>query len=712
MEQCRINGKMVDIKVIHVHNGEQIELPKVVGNKYTIRRKKNTYSYLPLYSGYDTETTNICKKNGKRELRYAFTYHFQVALASREICYVYLMRTWDEFTGLIEMIASKYKTSEKQRVVLWVANLGFEFQFMRKRFKWDENEFAFFAKEERKPLLCTYKGIEFRECLSISGGGLAQLCKDYTYTKKKKDENGNTDLDFKKIRSSETPLDDTEEGYCINDVVPLAEWSAYMLESYAAKGKQLPLTKTAIIRGEVKDAYKEMDPDGHFLKLLRLAYPDSGLYKDWCDYLFRGGYVHANRNHTGRTLYDVDMYDITSSYPARMNLSDFPGRFFKTEPTEENLWSAIKAGKACAFVAVFKNIRSTTPHSIESRSKAKWLEDARIDNGRIMSAKKLMVWLTELDFDNYQKFYTWDEMEIKELLVADKMKLPPYLLKVLNEHYVKKAELKAAGLNDTPEYAIEKSGVNSMFGLTVQKMEMNSIVYTDDWHTVKDAQNFDEMMEKEILLPQWGIWIAAAARHELLSVVYDIEQAVQSPLGAVIYNDTDSIKCIHDDRITAVIDAYNADIAKQLKARGLTRPAFHDLGMFDYEGKALRFKTLGAKRYMTECFNKKKNKNVIAATIAGLPKIAIDDIEGDPFEAFTGTSKISGHSVLCMGIDADKSHKTTHAYVDGPVVDIVDGVEMTELSCVAIYDIPFSLKLDIDYYNLCFHDILKKEGLL
>ena len=102
----------------------------------------------------------------------------------------------------------------------------------------------------------------------------------------------------------------------------------------------------------------------------------------------------------------------------------------------------------------------------------------------------MTVALTEIDYYIYKLFYTWDdEPYIYDIYVADRGKLPPYMLNVLNQHYKAKAEMKAKGWHKMPEhmadYAIEKSGVNSFYGMTITRIQLNEIKYITDWETLK-----------------------------------------------------------------------------------------------------------------------------------------------------------------------------------------------------------------------------------
>ena len=697
------------------------DFPEVKGDSYYIRKFQDGFTweveYLPIFGGFDIETTNVkhshFNKKGEEVIdkRCAYAYHMQFSVFSRERGVVYMARRWEEIELLFRQFIKFYGISARVRSISWIANTSFEFQFMRHRFQLSDEPYDFFAKEKRQPLLFTISpGMEFRECLSISGGGLAQLCKDYTHTQKRKNtETGETDLDYSKERSSSTYMTEDEQLYCINDVVPLAEWGFFIAEKYMkGKDSSIPMTKTGVLRAEVKRAAKKMlkGRAGDWKKLLKRAQPELGDYMTWRKFLFRGGYVHSKATHTGIKLENIDMYDITSSYPSRMNLTKMPGEFFKMpeEHYTEEQFDAIAADQDISFYAqvTFEGLESTLGHSIESIDKCETLVNPVVDNGRIKKCDLATVWLTDYDWRIYRMFYKWKNCTIECARWAENMWLPPYLLDLLNYYYKIKADLKAKGLSGTVEYAIAKAAVNSFFGLCCQGIPLWSWGYKEDWEKVENDHDYYEEISKSVLLQAWGIWIAASARFSLLSVVYRLETEIGKdyPGGIVIYNDTDSIKLFHDDRTKAIIDEYNADIARQLKERGLTDPAFHDLGMYDFEGNAKYFKTLGAKRYLATTWDKKKNDWVTTATIAGLPKLAIKNMGEDPYSKFCSDG---------VELTPEESLKLTHGWCDEPTEDIIDGELMKEKSSVAIYEIPFTLKLDDDYYYMIGSYLLDKE---
>lgn len=666
-------NKPLTVPVAECRKGRPVVLPRRPDVFY-VKKGKYKQGFFKAYAGFDIETTNVITEEYKR----AYMYIWQFAIVTDKEGVVYLGRTWDDFLHLIDEIVRQWRVSPVDMLIIWDANLSFEFQFIRKRFEWLNDDFYFFAKEERKPLIATTThGIQFRECLSISGGSLAQLAKDYCTTQKLVG-----DLDYKIVRNHTTPLTSAEMDYCINDVVILAEWSKYVFDAFIRPFRRVPLTKTGLLRRETKTRLKDICGDlKAYMQMVNLLYPDEETYLFWFSYLFRGGYVHSNYILTNMILNDVQMYDITSSYPARMNLSYFPVSKF-VEIMRGNFDELLKT-KCCIMIAEFTNIRARGTHSIESLSKCVEIDNYRLDNGRIAQADRMVVALTELDYDNYSKFYEWDKMHIRRFWAADRGRLPRFILDVLNHHYAEKSRLKAAGLKDSPEYAICKSGVNSAYGLMVTKMQLEKITYNDGW-TVDDVPlQFDDEAARQFLLPQWGIWVAAHARHEVLTMIDNITRECGN---IVVYCDTDSVKCLKHPDVKRVIREYNDGIKRDLQRVGLYNvPGFSDLGMFDFEGVADRFKTLGAKRYMVDMGGK------ITATIAGFPKSAIKRIDGDPFDAF---------DVMGMRIAPEKSEKLTTCYNDSWHGEFVGGVWEEEQSSVALYEIPFSMMTDRSYYEL------------
>ena len=171
--------------------------------------KGKSETYIQVNAGFDIETTNTQKL--------AFMYIWQLGIGSHIIkgrTWEQLIETFDSINNIVENI------DKKAKVIIWDANLPYEFQFMRKRFTWNK----IFAKKNRQILTAQYQHIILHECLSISGqGGLKNLAKNYCTTQK-----AVGDLDYNIMRNSTTKLTDEENGYVDNDVAILIEWANYI----------------------------------------------------------------------------------------------------------------------------------------------------------------------------------------------------------------------------------------------------------------------------------------------------------------------------------------------------------------------------------------------------------------------------------------------------------------------------------------------------
>lgn len=665
-----------------------LPFPMPLGGRKLKLKYGDDCKYYHYFCGFDIETTNVITEESKL----AFMYHWQFIFGNASVGHIFTGRTWADYLNLLDELERFYHLSEEKRVICWVANLGFEFSFIRRYFDFGND--SFFAREPRHPMKARAGGIEYHEALTISGGSLAQLAKDYTTTQKLKG-----DLDYKILRNSKTKLTPEELEYCLNDVIILAEWSRYMFDNYIIPDQRIPLTKTGILRAECRKAGEELlGPNGmvQYRKLIREAFPGEDEYAVWFRWLFRGGYVHSNILMTGFDVPDADGDDITSSYPARMDLEDgYPMTPFKDSKYDP----ALLESKCCIMLVTFTNIKRRWAHSIESKSKCLDLKGSKdfpiiIDNGRVAQAASMTVYINEVDFRIYKRFYTWQgKPKVHKFKVADKGPLPLFIRKTLNRHYREKARLKREGLDGTTEYVIEKQKVNSFYGMMVTRIELDKVTYDDEWRIEEKGLDFMEEIKSQFLLPQWGIWVTSFSRAALLGVVADITEKIGDGSGddgaGVIYCDTDSIK-FYDPKglVNPIIDRYNAKIAESLVRHKLTAPEFSDLGMYDHEKgyPVRRFKTLGAKRYLIEDKDGK-----VKATVAGLPKQSVLKITGDPFDAFD----LDG-----MELDAEMEIKNTIHYNDEPTSAMVDGEPMYEETSAAIYDIGFTMNLDKAYHAL------------
>lgn len=617
-----------------------------------------------LCCGFDIETTNDPKTES------AFMYIWQFAINGA----AYYGRTWDEFFEFLDMIRARFPNGE---IYIFIHNMGFEMTFLLPRLHQRGLIARLFAKAEREPLeVELVNGLIFRDSMALTNMGLAALAKAYCRTQKMVG-----DLDYSVMRNSHTELTEKELEYCENDVLILSEYAEYLHNEYTRQGEKIPLTLTGIVRRMVKKQIPFPKYRDITRKISKL-FPTSGAeYEREMNWLFRGAFTHAQTAICDEVLFDVDSHDLKSAYPAEMAHRLYPMTPFRVVQAEK-AFEYMASGLAVIMLCEFENITAKGAHVLESRHKVLDSSGAEYENGRLYHADRLTVLITDVDYQIYDMMYTWDRVTVQGAKAAAKKPLPDYLLKPLFEVYEQK-EIVGKSTKANPDnndlkqlYQSTKGKLNSFYGMTVARLNLTQWEYTGEWREV-DSSTYEKEKAKAVLSPYWGIYITAYTRLTICTAI--------TALGdKAYYSDTDSIKHAHSD---AYFDEFNSKMVEinrdMCAAYGLNFDVFKRLGTFDYEGTYSRFKTLGAKRYITE------EKGELSCTVAGLPKKTFTDyarkIGNDrAFEEFKPEMqfKVSG--------------KNAHKYTREVSADIA-GENMHELASCYIFSIPFVMRVDTGF---------------
>lgn len=577
-------------------------------------------------------------------------------------------RHWWEFIDVLKAVKRRYNLDSDRRVIIYVHNLAYEFQFMRKLFHWKK----VFAVENRKPLYAiTEDGFEFRCSYLLSGYSLAVLGENLTKYKVKKMVG---DLDYNLIRNSYTPLTEKEWGYILHDGLVVM---AHIQEEIERLGDitKLPLTKTGYVRDLCRANCFKGDNNFQFIRLIK----KSVLSPD--DYVqlkrtYMGGFTHANINYVGKLLTNVSSYDFTSSYPTVMVSEKFPmgkAQRVKVYKDGEDFRKCLHK-YCCMFDATFHNIRSKVSfENYISLSRTTNCDGFIVNNGRVVEAETLIIGLTEQDFEIIEQMYEWDSLEISSFKVWRKAYLPKDLILSVLTLYKNKTELKGVEGKEV-EYLVSKGMINSTYGMCVTDICKDESLYDDEWHTEKadlvTLINRYNTNNQRFLFYPWGVWITAYARRNLFDGILEFQDDY-------IYSDTDSIKVLNAEAHKKYFELYNAKVTAKINAcldyykipRDMSHPKTikgkeKPLGVWDYEGTYTRFKTLGAKRYMVE------HDGSIAITIAGVSKKAgLEYLK----HKYGSNENIFDHFVEDLyfpphydkdGVDANGSGKLCHTYID------------------------------------------------
>lgn len=695
-----------DINVYEPCEVEEYIIKAGVLNKCK-NNKKITYYNAPI--AFDIETTS-------------FEQSSQLDLEKRATMYIWTLsindiimqgRTWEEFINVIDFMIEWYQTNVYNRLIIYVHNLAYEFQFLHKYFEWDN----VFALKKRCPIRAlTKNGIEFRCSYKLSGYSLANLGKNLTKYKVQKLEG---DLDYKLIRNCKTKLTDKELMYCINDVLVVSAYIKEYLErvNYIY---DIPMTKTGVVRkvmrgkcfyngGRRKENLEQYNTYRKMIKKLTL---DVEIYKVLKE-AFSGGFTHASALYSGTILRNVNSQDFTSSYPAVIVSEKFPmSKFTRYKLKDEEEFNKMLDALACIIKLRFINLRPKILYeNYLSESHCRHIKNSIVNNGRIVSADSLETTITEQDYFIIEDFYDWDEIQILEFYYAYKGYLPTPFVDGVLKFYEDKTMLKDVE-GEEVNYLLSKENVNSTFGMCVTDICREEIEYSPvDWTAkvpeMEKTIQKDNNSRNRFLYYPWGVWITAYARRNLFT-------AIKSLGLDYVYSDTDSVKYLHKEDHIQYFETYNKIIKYKLKKAmeyhkmDINRVSpktiegkVKTLGVWDDEGEYTRFKTLGAKRYMTEKYNK-KGELEINITVSGLNKQ-----KAVPYLKETYGDKIFENFCNELYIPKGKTGKQTHSYIDyefeGYLTDYQGNTAYyKELSAIHLCEADYSLSITQAYMDYIF----------
>lgn len=565
-----------------VYRPENIKdiLRKAVNDDNIIKdNKSNGYYNIPC--AFDIETTSFYRDMDGRAYTYEQVQRMQdgngrkAKLEKAAIMYVWqfgingytiMGRTWGEFVTMMQTISEVLGLNDKLRLIVYVHNLSYEFQFLRKWFEWQR----VFSIDLRKPIYAITTGnIEFRCSYLLSGYSLAKLGEQLM---KYKCAKAVGDLDYQKIRHSETPLTDAEIHYCINDIKVVMCYIQERIEE--SKGiTHIPITKTGFVRKycrahclrEKSDAGKTV-PNWDYVNLMQELQITGMNEFNMLQRAFAGGFTHANAEYTDEIMCNVDSYDFTSSYPSVMVAEKFPmssgvGMIVKSMAQFEFLISKY----CCVFDIEFTNIfASETQDNPISANKCFIKENVCENNGRIVAANKIALTITDVDFEIICKFYSWERMRVGQMYCYKKEYLPTPFVKSILHLYESKTKLKGVEGKEV-EYLNSKEMLNSCYGMSVTNPLRDEFTYNGEWDiTAMTEEQKQELLYKyntsknRFLFYPWGIFVTAYARRNLFTGIYEAK-------GDYIYSDTDSIKLMNGSEHIEYFKRYNDDIIDKLR---------------------------------------------------------------------------------------------------------------------------------------------------
>lgn len=592
-----MNGKLLSRALIYSVDNCPFDPAKYPDAKKPKGNPRNSkkHKYIDVVCAFDIETTTLPGDQ-------AIMYVWQMQLDT----YTVMGRTWEEFLTFTTELSTR---AGDRMLVLWVHNLSFEFAFLQGIYHFTQDDV--FAVQSRKILKCTmYGNIELRCSYLQTNMSLDMFTRKMGCETKKLTGT----FDYSKIRYPDTPLNETEIAYCVNDVRSLVEAIKIEMASDDDNIVTVPLTSTGYVRRQAKKAMRTMYGFHHWINE---QLPDYDLYSVLRE-AFRGGNTHASRFYSGQILKDVHSIDRSSSYPDVLVNCKFPASKFRYRPNLEysTLQREIrKSNKAAVFRIAFDNIHLIDeffPCPYLSRDKCREIRSVICDNGRVLSADHLETTLTDIDLAIIDSQYTWDNVTVWDVYTARYGYLPDAFRDLVRYYYKQKTQLK--GVEGQQIYYDKfKNMVNSLYGMCAQDPVKDNIVYDSslpDLYTLAGndpAELLTKSNRKAFLPYSVGVWCTAHARREL-------QEMIDLAGLQFVYADTDSVKYIG----SLDYSEYN----NRIRQRSIDNNAFaddpaghrHYMGVYELDADYQQFITLGAKKYAYQ------EHNQIKVTCAGVNK--------------------------------------------------------------------------------------------
>ena len=672
---------------------------------------KKKIKYYNAACAFDTESSSFIDSEGNPA---ACLYLWQLGLNEQIII---TGRTYPELMSTLSLIADILKLGASRRLIVYVHNLSWDFQFIAHHIIWDN----IFALAPREVVYAeALNGIIFKCSYILTGDSLAHVA---TTLREHDISKLSGALDYTKIRHSDTPLTFEEYWYGLHDIKVIMFLIA---ERITEDGNilKIPLTKTGYVRKDLRARCLTKRADGArgngqwhryraLMNKLQLSDDDYRLLTE----AFAGGFTHASARRSGRVWHNVRSLDATSDYPDKLCVELYPmSPFYRADPQSPESLNLMLNIYACLFRCTFYGIdeKITADHPI-SASRCLYLSpDAIIDNGRVVSADCLRIACTEIDFKIYTQFYTFDSYDISDFRYAYKGYLPKPIISGILEWYSNKTTLK--GIADMSyEYDMSKRLLNSTFGMMVENPVRDNIAYIDgEWirqppELHERIEIYNNKMSRFTFYP-WGVWCTAHARAFLFDAIAELGPDY-------IYADTDSVKILNYDKHRDYFERVNKErynkCIKAAEYHRLSPDLFMPknnkgvpkcMGLWDdeYKKDMARFKTLGAKRYMYEL------DDTIHIVVSGLRRDTtekyITSQPSDPFDFFRDG----------MRIPAGYSGRNIHTYIDYPISGTVRDYlgnqgEYNELSAVHLSASDYNMSLSAVYADYILNLSYKED---
>lgn len=552
-----------------------------------------------------------------------------------------------------------------EKTLIYFHNLSYDYTFMRKFYfkRWGFPTSALNVKSHEPIFIRFANGIEFRDSLILFQRSLDKVGKDFNVEHQK--ASGKWQYDKIRSQSDEFSLEELE--YIEHDTLCGVEALDAMKQKLNKHIYSMPYTATGIPREQTQLRGRKHQAKALFNKIA----PTYEQYIKLTN-IFHGGYTHANRHFIAAIVRGlIQCFDFKSSYPYVLLSEKYPMQKFTAHDNCKVSYILRNSDKyAWMFKLILINPRlksDNIPMPVLQASKCVKTFKEVVDNGRILMASYVEIYLNEIDLKVLDEQYDYDGDICTEVECAKKGYLPRWFTDYIFELFIQKEELDGV---DEVLRMLKKYELNSCYGMCVQRYVRDTIEedYETGEYNPKELTPEQEVKEynKHIAKPttilpyQWGVWVTSYAMFNLFTLgKVATDNYKEGRLW--LYSDTDSCYFINPN--LDAIKAYNEQCKQKLRDNGYG-PFIKDskevwLGIAEHKPKKdeyTEFVTVGAKRYCGRCVA----DGELHITVAGVPKTGAKCLD-DKIENFKKGLIFSG------AVTNKKTH--TYKYVEDIYID-------------------------------------------
>lgn len=620
-----------------------IEFDFSILNNILARKKHGAHSedtYAEVYIGFDTETSKAHEPVRGAFGRYVTQdnhicmWTIAIRAFHKNICTLRGAKP-SELVHCVRLIRENIKATN---LFLFAHNLPYDIVFLRRFFY---KEFGYPVKQlnirNHYPMTIKFKTehgfIILRDSLILAGMSLEKWSKILEIGEHEKAVGF---WNYDTIRNQQTFIPTKEELiYVEYDVLALVECLNKLADLLGDTVVSLPFTNTGIPRRDVRREGRKNYAKQDFKKQV-------GDYKEFCiqEKLFHGGFVHSNRFKNGIITKGVSCRDFKSSYPYSLLVCPMVTSAYAPLGRDLSIEDILDKSDNTGFMFKFcaENIRLIDrryPMPALQYSKCELVLNPVKDNGRILRADYVEIWLNEIDARIIYDLYDYDKAICTQVSVATKSLLPRWFRDIVFNTFKEKCELeykiKVEGQKELkPAYAQCKSRLNSLYGMSVTKPVKEQIIevyedtdkrFSGEYYYDSDNKEKDYMKyynnRQEMLPYVWGIYTTSYSMLRIFELSKCIGDGTPKDLQYhYLYTDTDSI--YSDKWNEEALTAFNEKTKQDLIVAGYGPVTIEDrefwLGIAEFDGYYDKFIAQGSKRYAGI------KEGEIVITVAGVPK--------------------------------------------------------------------------------------------